>query len=272
MVAKDRTRRGGVAFVQTNERHGARGLENWYSRFPIVERVLGLLKAIDASVVSTCVTCARPLPGSYRFTGCGCHGGDHGTTDSGEMMAIAWSYAAAVRLDVDPATVFHSGGYRGWAGSIIDNFSAGRYFGVPMLQWIGLTFDENKQERSGSSLSRKCNNGCDRDGFRMSSQQPSRSAHPMLPVIHLRCGVRPPDRRSREAVDRSSPGASTTEVRRRVESRANRMGVGGLRYNSRARWRFPGGDQGCRGVRRDRITNVTARAIVAAPTARVRFR
>jgi hypothetical protein len=60
-----------------------------------------------------------------------------------EMMAIAWSYAAALHLAIDPAVVFHSGGYRGGGQAIVDNFAQGRYFGVPLLQWIGLTADKS---------------------------------------------------------------------------------------------------------------------------------
>ena len=62
-------------------------------------------------------------------------GGDPGE----EMMAIAWSYAAALHLEIDPAVVFHSGGYRGGAQVILGNFSQGRYFGVPLLEWLGFT-------------------------------------------------------------------------------------------------------------------------------------
>ncbi len=51
-----------------------------------------------------------------------------------EMTAIAWSYAALRRLDLDPAIVFHPEGYKGASDSIIENFTAGRYFGVPLLQ------------------------------------------------------------------------------------------------------------------------------------------
>ena len=34
-------------------------------------------------------------------------------SDGDEMAAIAWSYAAARHLDIDPAIVFHPHGYRG---------------------------------------------------------------------------------------------------------------------------------------------------------------
>ncbi|MEW6733282.1 MAG: hypothetical protein AB1489_18280 [Acidobacteriota bacterium] len=66
-----------------------------------------------------------------------------------EMMAIAWSYAALVHLGLDPAIVFHSGGYRGWSASLIENFTSGRYLGVPMLQWLGLTADEKRANQIG---------------------------------------------------------------------------------------------------------------------------
>ena len=50
-----------------------------------------------------------------------------------EMAAIAWSYAASVELGLDPAIVFHEGGYRGGARNLIENFTNGRDVGVPLL-------------------------------------------------------------------------------------------------------------------------------------------
>lgn len=67
--------------------------------------------------------------------------GDAGPDAAEEMMAIAWSYAAAVHLQLDPAIVFHEEGYRGEASALIENFQEGRTFGVPMLQWLGMTYD-----------------------------------------------------------------------------------------------------------------------------------
>ncbi len=59
--------------------------------------------------------------------------------DAGEeMAAIAWSYAAALHLKMAPAIVFHPHGYRGSSQAIIENFSQGRYLGVPLLEWYGL--------------------------------------------------------------------------------------------------------------------------------------
>jgi hypothetical protein len=68
--------------------------------------------------------------------------GDAGPDPAEEMMAIAWSYAALVHLQLDPQVVFHPDGYRGGSEALIENFTQGRYFGVPMLQWLGMTLDE----------------------------------------------------------------------------------------------------------------------------------
>jgi len=67
-----------------------------------------------------------------------------------EMMAIAWSYAAARHLNIDPLIVFHEHGYKGGGASIAENFSQGHYFGVPMLQWTGLTHDEKNARENGT--------------------------------------------------------------------------------------------------------------------------
>ena len=64
---------------------------------------------------------------------------DVGNDAAEEMMAIAWSYAASVHLGLSPSIVFHEGGYRGGSKALVENFTQGRYFGVPMLQWVGMT-------------------------------------------------------------------------------------------------------------------------------------
>jgi len=61
-----------------------------------------------------------------------------------EMMAIAWSYAACIHLDIDPYFVFHDVGYKGGGSCIADNFNNKNYFGLPMLQWKGMAADEKK--------------------------------------------------------------------------------------------------------------------------------
>ena len=63
--------------------------------------------------------------------------GDAGDSGGEEVGAIAWSYAAAVYLQLDPGVVFHEHGYHGGSQSMLENFAAGHYIGVPMLQWLG---------------------------------------------------------------------------------------------------------------------------------------
>ena len=86
------------------------------------------------------------LPPSQRAHAVG-NMADSNTADSNmkkddgglEMAAIAWSYAAAIHLAIPPEIVFHEAGYRGAANAILENFAAGRYIGVPLLEWANLT-------------------------------------------------------------------------------------------------------------------------------------
>jgi hypothetical protein len=70
--------------------------------------------------------------------------GDAGADAGEEMGAIAWSYAAALHIGIDPRVVFHDKGYKGSAKSIAWNFAEGRYLGVPVLQWKGLALEARK--------------------------------------------------------------------------------------------------------------------------------
>ena len=65
--------------------------------------------------------------------------GEVGDDAAREMAAIAWSWAAGLEIGLAPSVVFHADGYKGGSDSIVDNFTAGRYFGVPMLEYYGLT-------------------------------------------------------------------------------------------------------------------------------------
>jgi hypothetical protein len=67
---------------------------------------------------------------------------DMGMDGGMEMAALAWSYAAARHLGLAPEVVFHDDGYRGDARSLIENFDQGRYVGVPILVWRGMTTTE----------------------------------------------------------------------------------------------------------------------------------
>lgn len=61
-----------------------------------------------------------------------------------EMMAIAWSYAVCIYLEIDPYFVFHAEGYRNGGVYIVESCGNNTYFGSSMLQQIGLTADESK--------------------------------------------------------------------------------------------------------------------------------
>jgi hypothetical protein len=76
-------------------------------------------------------------------------GGQLVATPAEEMMAIAWSYAATRHLSLPPEVVFHPDGYKGGSASLIENFAAGRYVGVPMLQWLGMTAEPARAAELG---------------------------------------------------------------------------------------------------------------------------
>jgi hypothetical protein len=61
-----------------------------------------------------------------------------------EVMALAWSYAACLHIGLHPSVVFHAGGYKGEGDNILENFAGGYYIGVPMLQYLGLAYEEKK--------------------------------------------------------------------------------------------------------------------------------
>lgn len=60
--------------------------------------------------------------------------------DSGlELAAMAWSYAAAIAIEIDPRVVFHEGGYHGRGSGLAQNYALGLYIGLPELVAAGLT-------------------------------------------------------------------------------------------------------------------------------------
>ncbi len=66
-----------------------------------------------------------------------------------EMAAIAWSYAAAIAIGLPMEILFHPAGYKGGSQSLSDNFSAGRYVGVPLLEWAGMTLTGQRSQAAG---------------------------------------------------------------------------------------------------------------------------
>src|SRR4051794_31925328 len=56
-----------------------------------------------------------------------------------EWAAIPWSYAAALAVGIDPALVFHDGGYRGHSAGLLRTFALGAPIGVHLLEAAGMT-------------------------------------------------------------------------------------------------------------------------------------
>jgi hypothetical protein len=75
---------------------------------------------------------------------------DVGSDPAEEMMAIAWSYAAARHLGIDPALLFH-GEYAGGGPAILTAFTECGGFGVSMLQWVGMTYDARRARAEGET-------------------------------------------------------------------------------------------------------------------------
>lgn len=66
-----------------------------------------------------------------------------------EIATLAWSYAAAVHLRIDPDVVFHGNGYKGEAPALVDHYTKGGDMGVPLLQWYGLTRSAHQAGENG---------------------------------------------------------------------------------------------------------------------------
>jgi hypothetical protein len=67
--------------------------------------------------------------------------------DGIEMMALAWSYAACLYIGIEPKIVFHEHGYKGQSEFLLQSFAAGTYFGLNMLQWMGMAYDEKNAQQ-----------------------------------------------------------------------------------------------------------------------------
>ncbi|MEP6850784.1 MAG: hypothetical protein ABI999_18140 [Acidobacteriota bacterium] len=66
-----------------------------------------------------------------------------------EVQAIAWSFAAALYLGIDPKIVFHDGGYRGASQGLLFSLSCGVYFGLTGLREAGMTVFGDEAVNSG---------------------------------------------------------------------------------------------------------------------------
>jgi hypothetical protein len=70
-------------------------------------------------------------------------------TPGDEMTTIAWSYAAAVHLDLALDVLFHPDGYKGGSSSLIENFTTGCYIGVPLLHTYGMAIEPRQAAALG---------------------------------------------------------------------------------------------------------------------------
>lgn len=73
---------------------------------------------------------------------------DDGPMHRYEAAAIAWSYAAALYIGIDPKVVLHPDGYMGMGERLLRNFELGVYLGISPLVEAGLTALPN-QGRDG---------------------------------------------------------------------------------------------------------------------------
>jgi hypothetical protein len=133
---------------------------------PVTERIAAFIRSIGLCIRRAEIAQQTVLPGIFidhgallvdeaqlRFAGDLLHEAGHlavvppqrhtamhentGSDPAEEMMAIAWSYAAALHIGLDPAIVFHDE-YKGGGAAILAAFKNGPGFGVPMLEWVGL--------------------------------------------------------------------------------------------------------------------------------------
>ena len=89
----------------------------------------------EAAHVAVAPASARPrLSGDVAVEGL--------DADQLEKAAIPWSYAAALAIGIDPALVFHGGGYRGKAEGLLRTYGFGVYPGAHLLVEAGMTTPE----------------------------------------------------------------------------------------------------------------------------------
>ena len=78
----------------------------------------------------------------------------HPDPQSAEAAVIAWSYAAALHMGLDPGVVLHSGGYQGRSSALLQMYGLGVYPGVGALIEYGMTGsgDSEPKERFPAML------------------------------------------------------------------------------------------------------------------------
>jgi hypothetical protein len=69
--------------------------------------------------------------------------------DAIEAGAMAWSYAAALHIGLDPAIVFHEGGYKGKSEHLLLSFRCGVGVGVNILEQSMMTLSPGNPHAGG---------------------------------------------------------------------------------------------------------------------------
>ncbi len=67
----------------------------------------------------------------------------------GEIEATAWAWAATRHLGLDPAVLFHDGGYHGRSAGLRTTFELGVYLGASGLAAAGLTVQPSQAQAGG---------------------------------------------------------------------------------------------------------------------------
>lgn len=68
-----------------------------------------------------------------------------------EAEATAWAYAAVRHLGLEPAVLFHSGGYHGASDQLLATYGAGVYLGAAGLAQAGMTTVGAAARESGAA-------------------------------------------------------------------------------------------------------------------------
>ncbi len=69
----------------------------------------------------------------------------------GEVEATAWAYAASVAMGLDPAVLFHEGGYHGKSAGLVMTYALGVYPGAKGLADAGMTLVGEHARQAGAA-------------------------------------------------------------------------------------------------------------------------
>lgn len=57
-----------------------------------------------------------------------------------ELVAMLWSYAVAIHLEIPAEVVFHENGYKGKSKWILQQYRQNEFIGLPLLQWMQMAY------------------------------------------------------------------------------------------------------------------------------------